>query len=725
MDFYSEDLAFVVDGLRNNVFTKEKEKMLIDYILGLSRYGIGSDNAPHRFDVIKPKNEEDLYQFMAYNLTAAKAPIGKWPSKFMPALMQQIAINMAISEDVDLPIFSVNGPPGTGKTTLLKEVIVSNIVEKARLLADYEDPDEAFDDYLFKNGDGPDGSYNQYVRKYHRLKNKKINAYSVLVVSNNNTAVENITKELPVENKILEDTRPSKEIKGQNDLALAELSKLFTVSESTGRLPFTKKFWENYIDRNGKKKKRHKEVVENQPDIYFSRLATDLLNAEAKNKDKQQAFGLISATLGKKSNIDKVENNVIRPLLDIMKKNDDITQRKQNYLDARQKFLLQLELVLQLQIKLDEVPVKEKEFAKLRKKVEKIKSQEKAHQKKQQSLLPEIDRDIHNQQDCISELGTEKKKTEDRISSIHAVCTDFETKIKNQQDDMTAIQSRIDKLETNISILDRLFKNAKYKEVQITIDRERKKKIQCQKEIEALNKSLFDEKQKEISEQNELNKLLDKINVEDKKINELRLKRENAVSKGKKLKHDLANVQKEVDERKKQLDELMEWYQNQDAYDRGFILDQHFISDILSTDMDVSTKAQIMNPWISEHYNREREKLFLYALQMTKEFILGSRKCRDNFKHLDCLWSGSYGDGERIKFKDDDLCECTVATYETLFLLIPVVSSTFASVQKLFKDLKEQNVIGTLVVDEAGQACPHMAIGSLCRARKAVIVGGS
>lgn len=162
---------------------------------------------------------------------------------------------------------------------------------------------------------------------------------------------------------------------------------------------------------------------------------------------------------------------------------------------------------------------------------------------------------------------------------------------------------------------------------------------------------------------------------------------------------------------------------NQDSYDRDFILDQHFISDILSTDMDVSTKAQIMNPWISEHYNREREKLFLYALQMTKEFILGSRKCRDNFKHLDCLWSGSYGDGERIKFKDDDLCECTAATYETLFLLIPVVSSTFASVQKLFKDLKEQNVIGTLVVDEAGQACPHMAIGSLYRARKAVIVG--
>lgn len=43
--------------------------------------------------------------------------------------MQQIAINIAISEkDRKEKIFSVNGPPGTGKTTLLKEIIASNVV---------------------------------------------------------------------------------------------------------------------------------------------------------------------------------------------------------------------------------------------------------------------------------------------------------------------------------------------------------------------------------------------------------------------------------------------------------------------------------------------------------------------------------------------------------------------------------------------------------------------
>ena len=44
----------------------------------------------------------------------------------MPSLMQQIAINKAVGDDCT--IFSVNGPPGTGKTTLLKEIVVNYLV---------------------------------------------------------------------------------------------------------------------------------------------------------------------------------------------------------------------------------------------------------------------------------------------------------------------------------------------------------------------------------------------------------------------------------------------------------------------------------------------------------------------------------------------------------------------------------------------------------------------
>lgn len=61
----------------------------------------------------------------------------------MLALMQQTAVNLAVSNNMGQgSIFSVNGPPGTGKTTLLKEIIVGHIVNKAICLSKYKKPDD-------------------------------------------------------------------------------------------------------------------------------------------------------------------------------------------------------------------------------------------------------------------------------------------------------------------------------------------------------------------------------------------------------------------------------------------------------------------------------------------------------------------------------------------------------------------------------------------------------
>ena len=68
-------------------------------------------------------------------LEVDKFPLAKYPSKFSPTLMQQLAINIAVSEkDRNEKIFSVNGPPGTGKTTL---TILSKICKT--LHADFGD----------------------------------------------------------------------------------------------------------------------------------------------------------------------------------------------------------------------------------------------------------------------------------------------------------------------------------------------------------------------------------------------------------------------------------------------------------------------------------------------------------------------------------------------------------------------------------------------------------
>ena len=93
--------------------------------------------------------------------------------------MQQTAINLAISNrqrgifEKNGHIFSVNGPPGAGKTTLLKEVIASNIVEKAILLSQYDNPENAFTKVKFKHGE-LDGAYTKGVSHWFKFNNDSI-----------------------------------------------------------------------------------------------------------------------------------------------------------------------------------------------------------------------------------------------------------------------------------------------------------------------------------------------------------------------------------------------------------------------------------------------------------------------------------------------------------------------------------------------------------------------
>lgn len=109
---------------------------------------------------------------------------------------------------------------------------------------------------------------------------------------------------------------------------------------------------------------------------------------------------------------------------------------------------------------------------------------------------------------------------------------------------------------------------------------------------------------------------------------------------------------------------------------------------------------------------------------MTKEFVLSSKSCRTNLCILGQYWGfRTENDTDRIKFHKQDREAMIASLFQTLFLITPVISSTFASVGRLLRDMKTPGCIGTLVIDEAGQAQPQMAVGALYRARKAIIVG--
>ena len=163
---------------------------------------------------------------------------------------------------------------------------------------------------------------------------------------------------------------------------------------------------------------------------------------------------------------------------------------------------------------------------------------------------------------------------------------------------------------------------------------------------------------------------------------------------------EIANLNKEKEEIRNYL------------YNQAILITSKKISD--------KKKAHINNLWLTEEYDVERMKLFCYAIEFNKQFVLSSYRLNKNLVVLGSFWG--YGE-EKIKYNPEDMKLFTMSLYQSLFLVTPVISTTFASLGNMFQYVQGRNAFGTLIVDEAGQAEPKMLLGALYRCNKAMIVG--
>lgn len=520
--------------------------------------------------------DTDVEQMQKW-LEADRFPLGAWPSKFSPSLMQQLGINLAIGNTQN--VFSINGPPGTGKTTLLKEIVVSNVIQRAIVMYGYDEPEKAFTKAEIK--DAPD----QYSQTFYKI-DPKLAAYGMIVASNNNAAVENISVELP------------KAIKG----------------DRTGRFSSTKAF---------------------QGETYFGDVATRLLG--------EPAWGLISAKLGKKSNLKELKERIWwskegATVKDYFEQGPTQTwsNAKENFLKAwkdvgnAKNNIAQAQRLLQKQKKL----LAEKEAV------------NKKYKKAQQEFSAEDEK---------------LKAEEQKLKSLEAV-------LELKQSNIVLLKSQLSFLKR---LLWKLFKNniliKEWKQTEreveqgiIEITRQRTA-IQAQKEIRQKAEAVFWVREEEL---------------------------------------------------KGALEKLSEMNRKLKPYQELF--GDNWADDKFWVNISENRKSQIACPWTYPEYDKLREELFYQALMLHKSFILSSNRVKQNIMRLFSMWEG------RISANCDEKIYGNLLN--TLMLLIPVISTTFASVQNFLEGVQAEE-LGILVVDEAGQATPQSALGALWRTKKAIIVG--
>jgi len=177
--FFLDDLATVTGGLSNG----ECPQALSEYLTADADLPAGQ-----RADVIRDSAVADA------GVRVDRLPKGRWPSnpEHGLALRQQFAVNQALEDLADAGgLMGVNGPPGTGKTTMLRDILAGNVVKRAQCLAELECPDDAFTatTHCWQSGDG-------YRREVRQLQSK-LTGFEMVVASANNAAVENISVEIP------------------------------------------------------------------------------------------------------------------------------------------------------------------------------------------------------------------------------------------------------------------------------------------------------------------------------------------------------------------------------------------------------------------------------------------------------------------------------------------------------------------------------------------------
>lgn len=117
--------------------------------------------------------------------------------------------------------------------------------------------------------------------------------------------------------------------------------------------------------------------------------------------------------------------------------------------------------------------------------------------------------------------------------------------------------------------------------------------------------------------------------------------------------------------------------------------------------------------WQNESINRKRSLLFIAAMELHQAWLSEAMK-------LDGFRNTLYNMGHFLN--SPHLCSNPLAHWQTLFMFVPVLSTTFASVGRMLRGVKSGE-LGWLMIDEAGQAPPQQAVGAIWRAKRVLVVG--
>ncbi|ROQ63807.1 AAA domain-containing protein [Rathayibacter sp. PhB152] len=529
-----------------------------------------------------------------------RLPLGRWPStpEHGLSLRQQFAVNRAL---VDLGpgrgLMGVNGPPGTGKTTMLRDILAGNVVERARRLAALERAEDAFGPktHCWKAGDG----------RTHTVREVRpeLTGYEMVVASANNAAVENVTAEIPARTAI----EPP---------------------------------WSEEAD-------------------YFADIAREVLAASASRSDGDEAvdaWGLVAARLGNKRNrsafqsafwfggrgsaSDASEADPAGGMLAVLKEWRDGAGPPRSWKAARDA------------------------FGEAERRVEALLEQRREQQARHSTLPRAVEE-------------------QNRIAEI---VTSLRSRLDAAKEERIACEAAVDGASALLA------------SIEVARERIRSRRPGVLATIMSLGRSRRDWRR-------ELTPIEASARAASAARDEERSRLAGIDDRGERLDRDLASARRERAQATESLARLRQ----------QLAADEEQVGAGYPGEAWTGNAREMIAPWLDPVLDEARSDLFLAALALHRDLLANTaaEMIRGLRAALDVVVGGGPRGLEPAK---------RLAAWQLFFLVVPLVSTTFASLGRMFGDVGQES-IGWLLIDEAGQACPQYAAGAIWRARRVVAVG--
>lgn len=561
-----------------------------------------------RQDVVKNK------KLLSETLAPFRMPLTRWTcrGRYPLFLMQQAAINHAVKELENGGLVAVNGPPGTGKTTLLRDIIAKVVLDRAIAMAKFEKPESAFKHIAsMKTGKA-------FTHLYQI--DDSLLGHEIVVASSNNKAVENISCEIPASKAIADD-------------------------------------FENPLN-------------------YFQSISDAIAAGNKEKVETGATWGLTAAVLGNNANKSAFINSF--------------------WWNKQRSMASYLSAIIGGNFYEEDEELENNE----------------------QSYIPEVVR-----------LETPPKNEIEAFENWQAVRADFLKKLERAEEirnkaqevyDAVNIQSNVEKelelVKQDLTKLKNRFNNSQeiLNNTQIAYDKaliNENKTIENQNAIELLRPGLFARLFKTASYKDWHRSMVTAVNdVQEasKCLKESKLLLEQLKSEYNSIKSRLLNKEKE----KLKIEQIYESIKNvitegEKEFGKNFVDDAFWTKD--------DKELQVLSPWISKELQQARDELFKSAFDLHKAFINSTaRFMKHNLRAVMDVMKG-----RALSEKQEPARR---SLWASLFIAVPVISTTFASTSRLFGMLGREQ-LGWLLIDEAGQATPQAALGALWRSKRAIIIG--